>query len=81
MTPHIINFIKVPAKKPMKAPIADRKAVRVFCLFMISPIKAPTSGPTNIPIGGKNMPIIKPAAAPHVPPLVPLNCFAPQIGM
>ena len=71
----------VPATKPRNDPNPERNATLLFFPATSSPITAPMKGPIIRPNGGKkNIPIIKPIVAPHIPVLEPPSFLVPQMG-
>jgi hypothetical protein len=66
----------------MNEPIAERKALLLSWLFIISPANAPIKGPIINPKGGKKkIPMISPMVAPRTPLFVPPDFLVAQIGM
>ena len=65
ITLEVTSFIPVPNKNPRNEPKADLRAALESLPIDNSPINAPVKGPTIIPIGPKNIPIINPNVAPH----------------
>jgi hypothetical protein len=62
--------------------MADRNALLLSWLLIISPAKAPINGPIIKPKGGKkNIPTTNPIVAPQTPPFVPPNFLVPQMGI
>lgn len=72
MRQEAIILIPVPSRNPKKEPNAALKdPPTLFPAKMSSATKAPSKGPNMIPIGGTNIPTIKPMTAPQPAYLLP----------
>ena len=78
----MVNFKKIPVKKPIRDPMAAFKAWRFEVLLSSSPENAPIKGPITIPKGPiKIKPIIRPIVDPMIPFFDPPNFLVPKAGI